>query len=125
MLGFGSLSNAPLSALPHEIIPDIIALVKESKTPLKDVSEILKVLKKVYDTLDYKSLEKNSKYSKLKKWILDTPEKLAAYATIVALIFQILSNGQSESIQINNIFINQYHVIIHNKTYFNHFEHNK
>jgi hypothetical protein len=125
MLGFGPLSSAPIGALPQELMPDILALVKESNSPLKDIREILAALKEASDTRDYQSLEKNSKYSKLKKWIPDTPEKLAAYAALISLVFQLLSNGHPESIQINNTFINQYQVIIDNKTYFDYVEHGK
>ena len=125
MLGFGPLGSSPIGALPLELMPDILALMKESNSPLQDVREILVALKEVSDSRDYPSLERNPKYSKLKKWIPDTPEKLAAYAALVTLVLQLASNGHTESIQINNTFISQYQVIIVNKTYFDYVEHDK
>ena len=125
MFGFGPFGSAPFGAMPQELIPDILELVEESNNPLQDVREILLALKGVSETLDYQSLKKNSEYSKLKKWIPDTPEKLAAYASLIFLVLQLLSTAPSKSIQINNNFINQYQIIFDNKTYFDHVEHDK
>lgn len=118
MFGFGPFSGAPIGSLPLEIMPDVIALVKESSTPLEDVREILTALKEVSSTMDYRSLESNPKYSKLREWIPDTPEKLGAYAGVIALVIQIISSGHLENIEVNNTFITQYQIIINNKTYF-------
>jgi hypothetical protein len=125
MFGFGPFGSAPFGAMPQELIPDILELVEESNNPLQDVREILLALKGVSETLDYQSLKKNSEYSKLKKWIPDTPEKLAAYASLIFLVLQLLSTAPSKPIQINNNFINQYQIIFDSKTYFNHVEHDK
>ena len=125
MFGFGPFGSAPFGAMPQELIPDILELVEESNNPLQDVCEILLALKGVSETLDYQSLKKNSEYSKLKKWIPDTSEKLAAYASLIFLVLQLLSAAPSKPIQINNNFINQYQIIFDNKTYFDHVEHDK
>ena len=125
MFGFGPFGSAPFGAMPQELIPDILELVEESNNPLQDVCEILLALKGVSETLDYQSLKKNSEYSKLKKWIPDTSEKLAAYASLIFLVLQLLSAAPSKSIQINNNFIYQYQIIFDNKTYFDHVEHDK
>jgi hypothetical protein len=125
MFGFGPFGSAPFGAMPQELIPDILELVEESNNPLQDVCEILLALKGVSETLDYQSLKKNSEYSKLKKWIPDTSEKLAAYASLIFLVLQLLSAAPSKPIQINNNFINQYQIIFDSKTYFNHVEHDK
>jgi hypothetical protein len=129
MLGSGPLGSSPLGgsigALPKELMPDILELVKESNSPLKDIREILAALKDASDTRDYQGLENNSKYSKLKKWIPDTPEKLAAYAALISLVLQLISNGHSEPIQINNTFITEYQVIFAKKAYFDDVENSK
>ena len=125
MFGFGPFSSSPIGSLPVELMPDVIALVKESRTPLEDVREILTALKEVSETMNYRSLESNPKYSKLRKWIPDTPEKLAAYATLIALVIQLISNGHPERIEVNNNFITQYQIIIDSKTYFDYVDSEK
>ena len=45
MFGFG-----PFGAMPQELIPDILELVKGSNNPLQDVREILLALKEVSET---------------------------------------------------------------------------
>lgn len=125
MFGFGPFSSAPIGSLPVELMPDVIALVKESSTPLEDVRDILTALKEVSETMDYRSLESNPKYSKLRNWIPDTPEKLGAYAGVIALVIELISIGHPEHIEVNNTFITQYQVIINSKTYFDYLDRNK
>lgn len=50
MFGFGPFGNAPFGAMPQELIPDILELVKGSNNPLQDVREILLALKGVSET---------------------------------------------------------------------------
>jgi len=112
MLGFGPIGSAPIGALPKEMAMDVLDIVRNSDTPIEDAREILRALKEVSESKIYSELEKNKKYRSLKKWIPDTPEKLAAYAAIVALILQFITKEPQNNIEINRTFIQEYTIIV-------------
>ena len=86
---------------------------------MKDIREILIALKDATETQNYQKLQEDYKESRLKKWIPDTPEKLAAYASILAAVLNLISKDPAQNIQIGPTIVNQYQYIIESKTYFN------
>lgn len=125
MLGFGPIGSAPIGALPEEMARDLLEVVNNSQTPEEAVREILVALKDVSESKRYSDLAKNEKYKALKKWIPDTPEKLAAYAAIAALILQMITKYPPQKIEINNTFIQQYEIILNSNSSFDQIVKNK
>lgn len=118
-LGSSSLGSTALGASTMKMARDSLDFISKSDSPSDTAKEILELLREVSKTNKYSDLENNKKYHPLKKWIPDTPEKLAAYAGIIALIFHLIQlNVEPRKIEINNTFIEQHKTIINNNSYF-------
>jgi len=99
-----------------KIVKAIIATVENSHNPLKTATDLLGDFEQAKSTNDASAFDKSTNLSFLKKWIPDTPEKLAAYVVIGQLLVQSLTNQPQEKIDqrtiINNfnktIIIEQY-----------------
>jgi len=114
MYGGSPYSSAPYGALPEEMARDIVSVITNASNPVQEANEILRLLREGKAIGNFDSLEKNKKYAALRKWLPNTPEKLAAYATIIVVVSQSLGKAPETKIEINNFFLNQYQLIIGN-----------
>jgi len=73
-----------------KIVEAFIDAVEITGQPLQAASDLLAELEAAQELGDASGLRKSEKFSFLKKWIPDTPEKIAAYIVIVGAIIQFL-----------------------------------
>jgi hypothetical protein len=89
-----------------KIVKAFIDTVEASNEPLKAASELLGELEAAKDKGDTKNLQKSKRFSALRKWLPDTPEKVAAYIVIAQVIVQLLTKEPDKPIDQTTI-INQ------------------
>lgn len=112
----GNLSQCPYCG-SMESIPDgtfkgavegIVKLLDQSENPLSTAKDLLEALERSKNSNDLDKLKESSKYFKFKKWLPDTPEKIAAYIAIIYTIIQLLLHEPMVHIEYNQQFINIY-----------------
>jgi hypothetical protein len=94
-----------------KIVKAIAEAVDSSPEPLKAASDFLSKFEEAKSNNDSSIFLSSPNLGFLKKWIPDTPEKLAAYVVIGQLIFQLLTKQPDKPIEYNTV-INQF-----NQTY--------
>ena len=110
----GSLENIPDGTF-QATVDGVASLLLKSQNPLQEVSGILETLEDSRRQESIEPLRSKPWYLAFKKWLPDTPEKIAAYLTIYAAIHQILTKDPSQHIEYNPTFIEQYNqTIIYN-----------
>jgi hypothetical protein len=107
----GSLESIP-DGLFQETVEGIARLLRKSQNPLQEVGEILGALKDSSLQGSVSPLQSKPWYLTFKKWLPDTPEKIAAYVTIFAAMHQILTRNPSQHIEYSPTFIEQYNQTI-------------
>lgn len=90
-----------------KIVKAFVEVVEASSEPLKTATDILGDLENAKQKGDVAELKKSKLYSAFKKWIPDSPEKLAAYIVIIQVIINSLTNEPDKPLEqttiINNI----------------------
>jgi len=109
----GSLENIPDGTF-RGTVEGIVKILEQSENPLRKAGELLDVLEKAKRQADLEKIKSSSKFSVFKKWLPDSPEKIAAYIAIIYTIIQLLTREPKVSIQYD-IFINQYNQVINIK----------
>ncbi len=94
-----------------KIVKAIAEVVNASPEPLLAAKEILHELEDAKSKNDASQFLESSKLQFLKKWIPDTPEKLAAYVVIGQLVVQLLVKQPDKPVEHTTV-INQF-----NQTY--------
>ena len=89
-----------------KIVEAIISVVEESRNPLKMATEMLGDFEQAKSSNDPSIFNQSSHLKFLKKWIPDTPEKLAAYVVIGQLVVQSLINQPQDKIDQRTIINN-------------------
>lgn len=107
----GSTESIP-DGIIQETVEGIAKLLQKSSNPLQKVGDILSALENSREQGSVSSLQSRPWYLEFKKWLPDTPEKIAAYVTIFAAIHQILTNNPSQHIEYSPTFIEQYNQTI-------------
>lgn len=74
-----------------KIVKAFIDTVEKTGQPLQAASDLLSELEEAKEKGDASGLRKSKKFSFLKKWLPDSPEKIAAYIVIVTAIIQLLT----------------------------------
>lgn len=74
-----------------KIVKAFIDNVEETGQPLRAASELLSELEEAKEKGDISGLRKSKKFAFLKKWMPNSPEKIAAYIVIVSAIIQFLN----------------------------------
>lgn len=118
--GTAPYGTAPYGGLPIEDAKMLLMATEQLEDPVEEIKEILNILIKEVKTSKNESTTA-VKEERWKVWIPNTPEKVAAYAAIAALILNLLTEKPSENIVINQEFKAQYEVIhkqIQNNTYY-------
>jgi len=95
-----------------KVVKAIAEVVDSSSEPLKVASDLLSKFEEAKSNNDSGIFLSSPSLKFLKKWIPDTPEKLAAYVVIGQLIFQLVTKQPDKPIEYNTV-INQF-----NETYF-------
>ena len=107
----GSIENIPDGTF-KETVEGIARLLQKSQNPLKEVGEILSALEAGRSQGSVLPLLSKPWYILFKKWLPDTPEKIAAYVGIFGVIYQFLMKDPSVHIEYSPTFIDQYNQTI-------------
>ena len=89
-----------------KIVQAFVDHVQSSDKPLKAASDLLEELAKAKTKNDVKDLQRSSNLNKIRKWLPDSPEKIAAYIAIASVIVQLLTKEPNVKIEYNTV-INQ------------------
>lgn len=112
----GNVSQCPFCK-SMENIPDgtfkgtvkgIVKILEQSDSPLSTAKDLLDALEKSRTPEDLAKIKQSSKFAKFKKWIPNTPEKLAAYIAIIYTIIQLLIKSPRMHIEYNETFVKIY-----------------
>ncbi len=106
----GSVENIPDGTF-RATVEGFAEILEQSKNPLDKARELLDALEKSKNIDDLAEIKKSSKFSEFKKWLPDTPEKIAAYIAIIFTIIQLLTQKPNIHIEYND-FVNQYNQVI-------------
>lgn len=119
-LGTGTLGSGVLGTFPEEDVKTLLNAAAQLDNPASEIKEILTIL--IDEIRKPNSLSvpivENDKW---RAWIPNTPEKLAAYATIAAAILSMLADQPVTNIVINQEFKTRYEVVhnqIQSNTYY-------
>jgi hypothetical protein len=82
--------------------------VRLSEAPLQAASELLHGLEQASATGDVTKLRNSPRLLKLRKWLPNSPEKVAAYVAVAHVIFQILTKEPSVKIEYKTV-VNEIH----------------
>jgi hypothetical protein len=107
----GSTESIP-DGIIQETVEGIARLLQKSSNPLQEVGDILGALENSRQQGSVSPLQSRPWYLKFKKWLPDTPEKIAAYVTIFAAMHQILTKNPGQHIEYSPTFIEQYNQTI-------------
>lgn len=112
--GCKSLENIPDGTF-QETVDGVATLLLKSQNPLQEASDILETLEDSRQQGSIAPLKSKPWYLAFKKWLPDTPEKIAAYAAIFTVIHQSLTKDPGQRIEYSPTFIEQYNqTIIYN-----------
>ena len=106
----GSMENVPDGTF-RATVEGFVEILEQSKDPLNKARELLDALEKSKNSNDLSEIKESSKFSGFKKWLPNTPEKIAVYIAIVYTIIQLLTQKPDIHIEYND-FINQYNQVI-------------
>ena len=103
----GSMENIPDGTF-RGTVEGIASVLKQSNNPIATAKDLFEALEKSKTLEDLDKLKQSSKFYKFKKWLPDSPEKIAAYIAIVYAIFQFLLKNPTTAIQYDQQFIKVY-----------------
>lgn len=109
----GSWENIPDGRFKGTV-EGMIKVLEQSEDPLKKAKELFEVLEKAKRQDDLAKIKASSKFSEFRKWLPDSPEKIAAYIAIIYTIILLLTKEPQVSIRYD-IFINQYNQVVNIK----------
>lgn len=110
----GSLENIPDGTFKGTV-EGIAKILEQSDNPLNTAKDLLKALENSKTENDLFKLKNSSQFSKFKKWIPDSLEKIYYYIMILQAIIQLLAGSPIIKIEVNNV-INTYNQIIVSQT---------
>ncbi len=119
----GNLSQCPFCG-SMENIPDgtfkgtvegIAKILESSPNRLQTTKDLLEALEKSKTKKDLSRLKNSSQFSKFKKWIPDSLEKIYYYVIILQVIIQLLTKNPVIKIEINEV-INVYNQVVASQT---------
>ncbi|HCX26007.1 MAG: hypothetical protein UX08_C0004G0013 [Candidatus Collierbacteria bacterium GW2011_GWB1_45_35] len=98
----GSMENVPNGNLTGTI-DGVIKILENSPDPLQTAQSLFDALEKNKNKNDLSKLKQTPQFSKFKKWIPDSPNKILIYLTVLKIVIEILTKNPSMTIDINNI----------------------
>mgnify|MGYP001570516078 CR=1 FL=1 len=107
----GSMENIPDGTF-RGTVEGIAKVLKQSENPVATAKELFEALERSRTPKDLEELKQSSKFSKFRKWLPDSPEKIAAYIAIAYTIFQLLLKEPNMVVQYNQQFISVYNECI-------------
>jgi hypothetical protein len=107
----GSLESIPDGTF-QETVDGIAKLLLKSQNPLQEVGNILSAIQDGSRQGSISPLQSQPWYLQYKKWLPDSPKKLAYYAAIFTAIYQVLSKDPSQKIEYSPTFIENYNQTI-------------
>jgi len=96
-------------------VEGVVKILESSPNQLQTAKDLLEALEKSKSKNDLSEVKHSSRFSKFKKWIPDSPEKLAVYIAILNTIIQLLIKSPTIQIEYNN-FVSIYNQITINQT---------
>lgn len=120
----GNLSKCPFCG-SMESIPDgtfkgtvegIVKILENSSNRLQTAKDLLDLLERSKSKSDLLKVKRSSQFSRFRKWIPDSPQKLAVYIAILQVIIQLLIKNPSVKIEYDTTIVNIYNQVIINKT---------
>lgn len=106
----GSMENIPDGTF-RATVEGFIQALEQTDNPLKKAKELFEALQKSKTEKDLSVIKESSTFAKLKKWIPNSPEKIAAYIAIIYTLIQLWTKSPSVHIEYNT-FVNQYNQTI-------------
>jgi hypothetical protein len=106
----GSIENIPDGKF-RSTVEGFIKVLEDNPDPLKKAKELLEALQKSKTVDDLSAIKRSSSFFKLKKWIPNSPEKIAAYLAIIYTLIQLWTKTPNISIEYST-FVNQYNKIV-------------
>lgn len=103
-------------ATPEEAIASfthaIVDVINGSENPFETANDLLNELKSAELKSDDSKLKKLSNFESLKKWIPNTPEKLAVYIVIFDIVIRLLLAHPDKDIEYNTVFNNFSQIVV-------------
>jgi len=96
------MENVPNGNLTGTI-DGVIKILENSPDPLQTAQSLFDALEKNKNKNDLSKLKQTPQFSKFKKWIPDSPNKILIYLTVLKIVIEILTKNPSMTIDINNI----------------------
>jgi RNA polymerase subunit RPABC4/transcription elongation factor Spt4 len=109
----GSMENIPDGTF-RGTVEDVVKILENTPDRLKTAKDLLEALEKNKSKNDLSEVKHSSKFSKFKKWLPDSPQKIAVYIAILQVIIQMLTKNPSIRIEYNN-FVNVYNKVTINQ----------
>ena len=97
----GSMESIPDGAFKGTV-EGIVKILENSSNRLQTAKDLLEALDKSKSENDLIKIKHSSQFSKFKKWIPDSPQKLAVYIAILNTIIQLLIKNPTIQIEYNN-----------------------
>lgn len=116
----GNLSQCPscgsMQAVPdgtfRNTVEGIVKVLASSPKPVEEARKILDELERAKQANSVSILESSTLLNRYKKWLPDSPEKIAAYIAIFYTIYLLLMENPSTSVEYNQTFIDKYQITI-------------
>ena len=110
----GSMENIPDGTFKGTV-EGIVRILESSPNRLQTTKDLLEALKKSKTENDLSKVKHSSQFSKFKKWIPDSLEKIYYYIVILQAIIQLLTRNPVIKIDVNNV-MNIYNQIVVSQT---------
>lgn len=92
-------------------ISDFVRIIKAAPDPLGTARELLEELERAKSRDDLDKL-RNEQFVRFKKWLPDSPDKIAAYIAIVMALIQLLTHEPQIDIHNDTIVVNRIEQVI-------------
>lgn len=106
----GSMENIPDGTF-RSTVEGFVKVLEIVDDPLGKAKELLNELQKSRTSGDLLKIQKSQNFTEFKKWLPDSPEKIAAYIAIIYTVVQILTKDPVQNFEYNT-FVNQYNQTI-------------
>lgn len=110
----GSIESIPNGTF-RGTVEGIVKILESSPDRLRTARDLLGALEKSKTEKDLSKLKHSSQFSKFKKWIPDSLEKIYFYIVILQAIIQLLMRNPMIKIEINEV-INVYNQVVVSQT---------
>ncbi len=110
----GSMENIPDGTF-RGTVDGFVKILESSPNRLQTAKDLLKALEKSKTENDLSKLKQSSQFSKFKKWLPDSLEKIYYYVVILQAIIQLLTRNPVIKIEVNNV-MNVYNQIVVSQT---------